>query len=239
MKLFESRRPEPEWKNPDPKIRRSAAGRLQEPGRLAEILRSDPDEEVRERARESLLHLALEAPAESGLAALEGLSGEESRLFAVARSASEESVARAALDRLREPKSFGIVARQGKHASLRRAALERIQEVDELAAVALKSEDREIALGALGRVVETIPNDEDRQATVADLLRPVADRAHLRAAARRARALLRTAEGGSETATAQRIPTDRKKQEALCEAMEALSQSREVEALSEEIAATR
>src|SRR5262245_57157569 len=101
MGLFDSRREEtPEWRNPDPKIRRLGVTRLADPHLLSELFHNDTDEEVRRRALEALHALSLTDDAEKALAAVQSLS-DETQLIVVARSAPREEVARAAMGKLR------------------------------------------------------------------------------------------------------------------------------------------
>ena len=122
MGLFDRRRSVPEWKHEDPKIRRAAVADLSDPVLLAEIVRADQDERVRDEAAGVLHGLALEGTPEAALPALEALT-ERRHLVSVARSASHESVSQAALGRLDDPRALGSVARHGRHMAVCLAAL--------------------------------------------------------------------------------------------------------------------
>ncbi|MBI4169122.1 MAG: DUF349 domain-containing protein [Acidobacteria bacterium] len=215
------------WKHADPKARRAAVRQLGDPALLDEIARSDPEASVREEAADALLRLAVEGQDEGiGLAALAALS-DLKHLVAVARSAVLEPVARAALPRLADARALGSVARHGRHAAIRLEALGRIADPAELGAVALKSIHEDAALAAIERLADE------------EVLEAVAGRARSRAAARRARAMLRARlEAAAGAAPALRL-SDRRKQIQLCEKVEALARSVECEPLEARIAAAR
>ncbi len=213
MGLLDRIRPQPDWKHPDPKVRRASVRGLGDPALLAELARSDPDEPVREEAADALLGLALEADEETvALAAFEALDDPQ-HLLPVARSAAHEAVSRAALARLASPRALGSVARHGRHMTVRLEALARLGDPAELGAVALKCADKEIALAALERL-------DDR-----DLLTAVAQRARSKAAVHRARAILHGRGQPAGEAGAARPRADRRRQIQLCETVEALAKS--------------
>ena len=152
MGLLDRLRQQPAWTHDDPKIRRDAIAEIQDPAILSDLLRTDPDERVREEAADWLLDLALEAEDEAGaLAALAGLN-EPKHLVAVARSAPHEGAGRAALARLTDKRAIASVARNGEHDAIRLEALGRLDDPDEICGVALKSAHKEVALAALERV---------------------------------------------------------------------------------------
>jgi hypothetical protein len=149
MGLFDSRREEtPEWRNPDPKIRRLGVARLVDPQLLSELSHTDSDEEVRRRALEALHTLSLADDAEKALAAVQSLS-DETQLIAVARSSPREEVARAAMAKLHSGRALAAVARQGKHEALRMEAVALLSEPEDLRQVAQKTEEKAVALAAL------------------------------------------------------------------------------------------
>lgn len=236
MGLFSVRRPEPQWKHPDPKLRLAAVGRLDDPALLASISREDDEPRVRQRAAETLRDLALEARVEVALEALAALEGEPV-LLAVAKAASHEEVARRALLRLPDPKALGAVARQARHPSVRMEAIARLEEISELASVALKSDHPETALGALDRIAILAP--EDPSQAMAEALEPVARRARCKPAARRARTMLRMADPDSGEAAPAPHPTDRRRQEDLCATMAQLSRAEVPDGVAARIAETR
>src|SRR5438093_6205563 len=215
MGLFDGRRQEmPEWQNSDPKIRRAAVATLDDPSILSHLAQSDADDEVRHRALEALQAFALADDPETGLAALEAFSA-ESRLMVVARRAAHEEVARAAFGKLRSPRALAGVARQGRHLELRVEAVALLAEPEELGNVALKAEEKEVALAALERIASMALENGAHEISVAEILGMVAERARNKAAARRARALLRGGEAGEAEGVEAKRPTDRRRQSEL------------------------
>ncbi len=110
----------------DPAVRMAALRKVIDPAAIAAIGRADADERVREEAVTLLVDLASGAfeATEQGecLAALAGLT-EPKHLIAVARAASNETVARAALDRLSDDVARAAVARKAALPSIRLEAL--------------------------------------------------------------------------------------------------------------------
>ena len=172
----------------DARVRKAAVSKLGTVGTLAEILKADADESVRDEAAGVLLDIALgafEADEASSLAALEAFAGlpplaAQKQIVLVAKTAKRESVSQAALASLgADQKALATVARRSEHAPVRLAALARVSDAEELSSTALKSSFRDVALAALEQLV-------DRGA-----IRAVATRAANPAAARRARVILR------------------------------------------------
>lgn len=173
--------------DPDPSVRKAAVGRLDDPAALASVAETDTDEDVRGKAVDLLLALALREGDEGDrLSAVASLArgGHSKSLQVVAKGAAVESVGRSALTHLLErnpsdAKAIGSVARQSPHATVRLEALARLRDPVEVAAVALKSEHKDVALAALESVSDP------------SALEAVATRGRNKMAARRARALLR------------------------------------------------
>ncbi len=233
MGLFSGRRADsPAWQNEDPKIRRAAVARLEDPSILSEILQNDTDEEVKRRAHEALVAVALSIDLGAALRALAALS-DEAGLLTAARSAILTEVAQAAVARLDSGKSLGAVARQGGALAVRIEAVKRLRDVSELGSVALKSEEKDVAMAALDRLAEDESLADLTAEARAELLSTLSERARNRTVAKRARTLLR---GGDEPAAPARPrPTDRGRQKEVCEAMELLARAAEPEALLERI----
>ena len=174
----------------DAGIRRLAAGRLSHVETLATIAHRDQDEGVRAAAAVGLRHLAVEgtgeAVAEAALASLE----QPKDLADVAKTAAFESVSLAALGRLTDARAIGTVARRADRSSVRLEALGRIVDPSELGDVALKSDHKDVVLAALDKLWNaTVPADREA-------LKAIAVRARNKAAARRAKAMLRTLDEG-------------------------------------------
>ncbi|MBI1950833.1 MAG: DUF349 domain-containing protein, partial [Acidobacteria bacterium] len=251
MGLLERLRPQPGWKDPDPKVRRAAVAQIPDAAVVADLARSDPDPGVREEAWSALLSLALEGPEEAaGLVAVAAL--EDAKLMLqIARHALHESASRAALSRLDDLKALASVARHGRHPAVRLEALVRVVEFpadaaavrDEIVATALKSPHDDAALSAL----EHLPGSDrfaaggaagpgPGEAPGGDFLDTLAQHGKSRAAVRRARTILHERQAAAAGAQA-RLQTDRRAQIRLCEKVEALGRSGECESLVAEIAA--
>jgi len=184
----------------DPRVRRAAVSKLGTVAVLADTLRADSDEGVRDEAAGVLLDIALgafEAEEPASLAALDALAAlpgpsAQKQLVLVAKTAKREGVGRAALARLNgDQKALGSVARRGEHETVRLEALALLTDPAELIATALRSSFRDVAVGALERIAG------DRVA-----VKSVATRGANQAAARRARALLRSIEEADAAAAA-------------------------------------
>jgi uncharacterized protein DUF349 len=238
MGLFDSRRAEtPEWQSADPKIRRAAAARLGDPSLLSQMALGDADEEVRRTAWQTLQDLALTENLETAMAALETFS-DETPLIAVARQAARVEVARAALGKLSSSHALALVAKKGSHPGVRKEALDLLGDPVEIGNVALKTEDRDVALAALARIEAFLTQSAPPEVSILEILGSVAERARSKAAARRARALLR---GGEEALSAPEAgrATDRLRQKELCETMETLGRSAAVEGVQKRIEQVR
>src|SRR5579864_6379195 len=172
----------------DARVRRAAVGKLLNPAALGAIAATDADEHVRLEAAAMLRDVALEAF--EGIGETESLSAVDAltdarALANVAKSAPREATAVRALARViegQDQRILGSVARHAEHESVRRAAFESLQDLDEIRGVALTSEFREPALAAVDRIA-------DRES-----LEQIAARAKNKAAARRARTLIRETE---------------------------------------------
>ena len=178
----------------DPRVRRAAVGKLMDPGTLGSIARDDADEEVRGAAQGMLRDLALEAfegTAESdSLDAVDAI-GDARILAQVAKTAGREIVALRALSRINDAHSLGSIARHASSEAVRRGAFERLRERSEhaeLLAVAMNSEFKDTGLAA----VEVITDHAE--------LEQIASRSRNKAAAKRARGILREAEDNARTA---------------------------------------
>ena len=207
----------------DPAVRIAALRKIIDPSVIAAVGKADADERVREEAVTLLVDLASGAfeatePVEC-LTALAGLT-EPKHIMAVARAASNETVARAALDRLSDDVARAAVARKAALPTIRLEALGRVSAEAELAAVAIRSEFKDVALAAVERL------------SARDVLSQVADRAKNKTAAKRARALARAMEAAAEAAAPAAAAVDpavadderrRRAATALCERLEELA----------------
>jgi len=179
----------------DPRVRRAAVQRLDDPAALAERAKDDGDESVRQEAATRLLHMAevAEEPAVAA-AAMAGL-GDARHLTALARAARLPSTRAAAVARLEDPRALATVAKTAPDPATRQAALDAILDPAALADVALKSEHKDVAVAAVGRLDDT------------EALEAVAARARNSAAARRARGVLDARPGASVVAS-EAVPSE-------------------------------
>jgi len=179
----------------DPRVRRAAVQRLEDPAALAERAKGDGDESVRQEAISRLLHMAevAEEPAVAE-AAMAGL-GDARHLAALARAARLPSTRAAAVSRLEDPRALATVAKTAPDPATRQAALDAIHDPGALAEVALKSEHKDVAVAAVGRLDDT------------EALEAVAARARNSAAARRARGVL-DARPGPAAAASEAVPSE-------------------------------
>ena len=244
MGILEKLRPQPRWKHTDPavraaavyelgpdevealhalvredaeaRVRRAAVTRVEAPDVLAEVARTDPDEEVRAEAIRSLAGLAAESDnvsqvldAARQLAAL----GRVRELALVARDSSTPEVRHAVLDLIDDQKALSAVSRQGRDSATRLRALARVTDPAEIAGIALKAEQTDVAIAALERIGDT------------DALTDVSQRARNKVAARRARARLRLIAQAAQAASPVEIrmsADDRARALALLQRAEAL-----------------
>jgi hypothetical protein len=217
MGILERLRPTPRWKHADPavraaavyelhpdeaevlrtlaredaeaRVRRAAVTRLDDPTVLADVARTDPDEDVRIDAIRALAGLAMEG---SDLDRISEIVrqllaiGRSREVVAIARDAALPEVRTATVDLLTDQKSLSAVSRHASDGPTRLRALARLTDVEEIVNVALKSEQTDAAVAALERI-------EDPAA-----LGAIAQRARSTVAARRARTRLRQLEEAAE-----------------------------------------
>jgi hypothetical protein len=169
----------------DARVRRAAVGKLMDPNVLAAIVRDDVDPGVRESALAMLRDIACDAfegvSEATGLAAVDVL--DDARTLAqIAKTSLRESVGRRVLARLERTGGSHIlssVARQAVLEPIRQSALEQLHDRTDILVVALNSDYRDTAASAVDRLVDR------------DDLEQVAARARNKAAAKRARQVLR------------------------------------------------
>ena len=178
----------------EPRVRRAAVTRVDSAAVLAEVARTDPDEDVRAEAVRGLAGLAAEADdlanaleAARQLVAL----GRMKELMLVARDSSNPHVRSAIVDLLQDAKALAAVSRQARDSATRLRALERLQDSDEILNVALKAEHTDTAVAALERLTDL------------DALTEVSLRARNKVAGRRARARLRLMAEAARPSTAE------------------------------------
>ncbi len=210
MGILEKLRPQPRWKHADPavraaavyelgpdesdalralaredadpRVRRAAVNRLDDLPLLADVARTDPDEDVRAEAIRGLAGLAAEADeASRAVEAVRHLValGRTREVVVVARENRDVSIRAAVVDLIDEPKALGSISRHAADAQTRLRALARLTDQAELLNVAVKSEHTDTAVAALERLDGAVA------------LNAVAQRARNKVAGRRAKTKVR------------------------------------------------
>ena len=153
MGLLEKLRPQPKWKHTDPsvrleglqeiedtdqeslaalatddpdaRVRRAAVARVSDAVVLATILRNESDASVRDHAATRLAGLAEQGDERVALAAVSSLAtlGRQRELATVARGSHLDSVRRAAVEQVSDPKALSAIARQSADATARLVAI--------------------------------------------------------------------------------------------------------------------
>jgi hypothetical protein len=262
MGILEKLRPLPRWKHADPavraasvyelgpdepeallalaredaeaRVRRAAVTRVNDAAVLADIARTDPDEDVRAEAIRGLAGLAAETDDASHAGEIVRLLlglGRTKEAVVVAREGRSPAVRAAAVDLLEDARSLGSISRHAQDSATRLRALARLQDADEIAAVALKSEHTDAAVAALERV------------STGEALSAIAQRARNKVAARRARTRLRLIEEATRPAPAEAAPRmkadDRARAVTLLHKAESLVALTDPDAASAALAETR
>src|SRR5215208_5512995 len=183
MGILEKLRPTPRWKHADPsvraaavyeigpedgealralaredadaRVRRAAVTRVDEAEVLADVARTDPDEDVRSEAIRGLAGLAAEADDVS--AATDAVRhlislGRIKEVLVVARASTSAAVRDGIVDLLEDQRALGSLSRHAADNSTRLRALARVTDDEELLNVALKSEHTDAAVAALERI---------------------------------------------------------------------------------------
>ena len=213
MGILEKLRPQPRWKHADPavraaavydlgpdetdalrvlaredtdaRVRRAAVNRIDDLTLLADVVRTDPDEDVRNEAVRGLAGLAAETDeAAHAIDAVRHLAtlGRTREVVVVARENRDSAIRAAVIDLLDDPKALGSISRHAPDAQTRLRALARVTDEAEILNVALKSEHTDTAVAALERI------------EVLESLAAVAQRARNKVASRRAKTKVRQLE---------------------------------------------
>ena len=213
MGILEKLRPQPRWKHADPvvraaavydlgpdetdalralaredadaRVRRAAVNRIDDLTLLADVVRTDPDEDVRNEAVRGLAGLAAEADeADHAIDAVRHLAtlGRTREVVVVARENRDPAIRAAVIDLLDDPKALGSISRHAPDAQTRLRALARVTDESEILNIALKSEHTDTAVAALERI------------EVLEALAAVAQRARNKVASRRAKTKVRQLE---------------------------------------------
>ena len=221
MGILEKLRPQPRWKHADPavraaavyelgpedaealralaredadaRVRRAAVNRIDELPLLADLARTDPDEDVRADAVRGLAGLAAEADeASRAVDAVRHLLslGRTREIVVAARENRDPAIRAAIIDLIDDGKALGSISRHAADAQTRLRALARVSDPAELLNVALKSEHTDTAVAALERIETT------------EALSAVARGARNKVAGRRAKTKVRQLEEAAQPQTA-------------------------------------
>jgi Domain of Unknown Function (DUF349) len=176
----------------DARVRRAAAGRIEDVEVLAAIASSDADEGIRGELLERLAAVA--ASSTTGAAALAALGAlrDPKQIGNVAKSSPIDSIRIEAVNRLSDVKALSSVARHAADARVASLAVEKIQDPGELLHIATKTEHKDAGLAALDRA-----GIQDRAA-----LDQLADRANNKSVGKRARAMVQAIDDAEAAAKA-------------------------------------
>src|SRR3954453_19033280 len=183
MGILEKLRPQPRWKHADPAVRAAAvyelgpdeadalralaredaearvrpgpAARIDAPAVLADIGRTDPDEDVRTEAIRNLAGLGAETDdVVRGSEVVRHLLalGRTKEAVLVVRENVQAPVREAIVELIEDAKALGSIARHAQDSATRLRALARLADGEEVLNVALKSEHTDSAVAALERV---------------------------------------------------------------------------------------
>jgi hypothetical protein len=205
--------------DPDVRVRRAAASRLDSSAELVGLARAEQDDELRRELTDRLVAIAT-APADAdgeAALALEGLD-DQRQLGTVAKSSPHDTVRTAALGRVHDTRVLGSVARHAAHPGTALDAVARLADAAELVNVAVKTEHKDAGLAALERAAATTGDGDEARG----LLDAVASRARNKSVAKRARAMMQAIEE-AEAARRLALETWQQKVGALVARVEALA----------------
>jgi hypothetical protein len=168
--------------DPDARVRRAAAARIDDVAILAAVAGQDADAGIREEVLGRLANVASGDSAEAAAVALGALT-DQKQIATVAKSSPIDTVRALAVSRLTDLKSLSSVARHAADARTAALAVERIQDHGELLNVAAKTDHKDAGVGALERAVAN--GGVDRSA-----LEGLSERAKNKSVAKRARAMV-------------------------------------------------
>ncbi len=262
MGILEKLRPQPRWKHADPavraaavyelgpeeidallalaredaeaRVRRAAVTRIDEVSVLADIARTDPDEDVRAEAVRGLAGLAAEADeAPQAIDAARQLLalGRTKELVLVARDSSSAAVRSGIVDLVNDQKVLGSISRHARDGGTRLQALARLTDPGEILNVALKAEHTDAAVGALERI--------DSHDALADVSQHARNKVAGRRARARLKAMAEAAAPVAESGTVRMAADDRARALAILHRAEALVAMADPDEAAEVLASVR
>jgi hypothetical protein len=176
----------------DARVRRAAAGRIEDVEVLAAIASADADDGIRAEVLERLAGVAVSsATAAQAITAL-GALRDPKQIGNVAKTSPVDAVRVEAVNRLSDVKALSSVARHAADGRVAALAVEKIQDPAELLNIATKTEHKDAGIAALERA-----GVQDR-ATLDQL----ADRANNKSVGKRARAMVQAIDEAAAAAKA-------------------------------------
>ncbi len=164
----------------DARVRRAAAGRIEDVEVLAAIAGADADEGLRAEVLERLGGVAISSTAaDTAIRALAALQ-DQKQIGNVAKSSPLDAVRAEAVNRLTDLKALSSVARHAADGRVAALAVDRVQDPAELLNIATKTEHKDAGITALEKA-----GPQDRAT-----LEQVAERASNKSVGKRARALV-------------------------------------------------
>ena len=176
----------------DPRVRRAAAGRIEDVDVLAAIASGDADEGIRGEVLERLADVATSSTAAAAALTALGALRDQKQIGNVAKSSPVDGVRIEAVNRLSDVKALSSVARHAADARVALLAVEKVQDPAELLNIATKTEHKDAGIAALER-----SGTHDR-ATLDQL----ADRAGNKSVGKRARAMVQAIDEAEAAAKA-------------------------------------
>jgi hypothetical protein len=212
----------------DARVRRMAVKKLEDPARLLEVSERDPNEGLRELAAERAGDILAERATSDGSSerceeALSKLVNPK-HLARVAVAAAHPTIQKSALARLSDEKALGEVVRRAGDLAIRKEALGRVSDISLLRAIAGSDIDSELALAAIEKIHDP------------DALHAIAQERNAHKSVRQ------SAEARLELVITHdhplRVQARRKRQDELCQQIEALAKE-PLEKAVEELPAAR
>lgn len=174
------------------RVRRSVVNRVEDVNILAHAAKNDADEDVRDKASERLVSLAIDVGQTDALAASAAAGvdvGDQKKLSTIVKTSPHASARAAALARVADSRALGSIARHAKDEGTARAAFDQLLKTsdlsrkDELTNIALKSDHKDLALAAFDQLIDASAPDRS-------LLQTLESRSAQKAVSKRARTLM-------------------------------------------------
>ena len=197
----------------DARVRRAAAGRVDNVSVLASIALSDSDEALRAETADRLTAIASGDRQDLARQAL-GALRDQKYIGTVARTSPLDAIRIEAIGRLSDAKALSAVARQTADGRAAALATERIQDRAELLNIAAKTDHKDAGVSALERAMEL---SLDRQE-----LEGLATRAKNKSVSRRARIMLQAIDD-AEAARRETLERNQQRLKSALERIEALA----------------